>query len=73
MPSVCADDQVGTNFQFAPWSFRAHAGHALLIECQIDHFVLHQQLKTRELFRVRGKEIEKIPLRHERDEFAARG
>ena len=71
MPPVRADDHVGANFQFAPWSFRAYAGHTLLIEDQIDHFVLHQQLETRKFFCVRGKEIEEIPLRHERDEFEA--
>src|SRR5512132_1964698 len=72
MPPGSADDQVGANFQFSTGSFCAHAGHALLIERQIDHFVLHQQLETLEFFCVRGNEIEKIPLRHESDEFAAR-
>src|SRR5215467_6350735 len=69
MPAICADDQVGANFHFACWSLHAHAGDALLVECEIDHFMLHQQLETWEFFCSRRKEIEKIPLRHESDEF----
>ena len=33
---------------------------------------LHQQMKVGIALRVLGEEIEKLPLRHERDELAAR-
>ena len=35
--------------------------------------MFHKQPKTLKPFCVRREEIEKIPLRHEGDEFAARG
>src|SRR5215471_13635167 len=73
MPPVSADNKVSTDFQFAAWHFCPHAHHAVVLENEIDNFVLHEQLKTREPFRVRREKIEKIPLRHKSDELAARG
>ena len=45
---------------------------AILLENEIDNFVLHEQPKIRKSFCVPGEEIEKIALRHEGDELAAR-
>ncbi len=39
---------------------------------QIDDLGFHVQLEGRKFFRMTGKKIEKVPLRHERDELAAR-
>jgi hypothetical protein len=73
MPSIRADDEIGARFQFAARSFCVRASHALILDEQIDDLGFHVQLERWETFGVTGEKIEKIPLRHERDEFAARG
>ena len=62
MPPVCADDSGQRDIY--PGRLRAHTGHALPIERQIDHFVLHNcATETREILVAKVEEIEKIPLR----------
>src|SRR5205814_4701 len=69
---VSTDDEVRAQFYFATWSFCAHANYSLILNQQIDDFGLHKQLECREPFGMTGEKVKKIPLRHERDEFAAR-
>src|SRR5437016_7922811 len=73
MPSIRANHQVGAHFHFATRRFCAYSDDAILLENEIDNFVLHEQPKIRKSFCVPGEEIEKIALRHEGDELAARG
>src|SRR6267378_536518 len=73
MPSVRANHEVGAHFQFAARSFCAHADDATVLDEQIDHLTFHPQLERWKLLGMAGQEIEKIPLRHERDEFATCG
>ena len=73
MPPVGADDEVCAHFQFAARSFRAHADHAIILNQQIDDLGLHVQLESWKTLGMTGEKIKKIPLRHEGDEFAARG
>ena len=73
MPSIRANNKIALHFNFAARSFCAHARHAVVLKNELDNFMFHKQPKTRKPFCVRREEIEKIPLRHEGDEFAARG
>jgi hypothetical protein len=73
MSPIRADDEVRAHFHFAVGSFCAHAVHSLILNQQIDNLGLHVQLEAREPFGMTGEKIEKIPLGHEGDEFAARG
>src|SRR6266481_2249172 len=73
MPSIRADDEICPYIQLATRRFCADADYAIVLYQQIDDLGLHVQLEIRKSFCVGGDEIEKVPLRHERDEFAARG
>src|SRR5437764_14889981 len=73
MAAVSANDKVRACVVFALRRLHAHAGNLLVLDEQIDNFVLHVQREGGELFRVTGEEVQEIPLRHEGDEFAARG
>ena len=72
VPPVRTDDEIRANFHFAARSFCTHAAHSLILDQQINDLCLHVQLEVRETFGMPGEEIKKIPLRHERDEFATR-
>ena len=72
MPPIGANDEVCAHFHFATRSFCTHADYALILNQQIDDFGFHVQLKGRETLGTIGEEIQKIPLRHEGDKFAAR-
>src|SRR3954466_52306 len=67
---VRADYEVGQKIAFAGGSSHAHARDAIVVEEQVDYFMLHKQGKRGELFGFGGEEIEKVPLRHEADHFA---
>src|SRR4029077_14902468 len=69
---VRANHEVCAHFQSAARSLCAHTDHLLILNQHVDDLGLHEQLEGREPFGVAGEKIEKIPLRHERDEFAAR-
>src|SRR6266545_897206 len=73
MPSIRADDEICSRFEFAVWSFCAHADHAPILDEQIDDLGFHVQLKSWKTFGMTREKIKKIPLRHEGDEFAAGG
>src|SRR5438477_11721121 len=70
--TVRTNDQVGPHFALAVWRFHADARNAVIFKKQIDDFMLHVQSKGGELLGVAGEKIQKIPLRHESDKFAAR-
>ena len=72
MSSIRSDDEVCMHLQLATRRFCEHASHAVVLEDKINNFVFHEQLEIRKSFCVTGNEIEKIPLRHKSDEFAAR-
>src|SRR5437773_9283499 len=72
VPPVGTDDEVRPQFHFATWSLCAHANYSLILNQQIDDFGLHKQLESPEPFGMTGEKVKKIPLWHERDEFAAR-
>ncbi len=69
---IRANHEVCAHFHFAARSFCAYAAHALILDEQIGDLGLHVQFKGREPFGMTGEKIEKIPLRHERNEFAVR-
>src|SRR5438105_8874377 len=73
MSSVRADDEVCMHVHFSTRRFRADADYAIVLYQQINDLGLHVQLEIRKSFCVGGNEIEKVPLRHKRDEFATRG
>jgi hypothetical protein len=51
---------------------RAHTDDASIRLDQVGRLRLHVQIEARVALAVRGQEIEEIPLRHQRDELAAR-
>src|SRR5437764_10115349 len=72
MTSICPNDEIGAKVTFAVRSLYPNTRDALLVEDQLDHFMLHVEGKSREAFGFSGEKIQKIPLRHERDELAVR-
>src|ERR1700730_15226481 len=70
MPSIGPDHKIRSKIAFAVRCFCSDPGHAIFVEQKIDHFVLHAKRKRREACRLVSEKIQKIPLRHERDEFA---
>src|SRR5438132_1648173 len=72
MTSIRADDEIGPKIAFAVRSLYPNARDALLVKDEIDHLMLHVEGKSGEAFSFSGKEVQKIPLGHERDEFAVR-
>ena len=51
----------------------AHTGHPAIHKEQIGGLRAHAQIEARKALRVIGHEIQKIPLRHQRDESAMHG
>ena len=72
MAPVRANDKIRVHLQVALRRFCAHADHTRILHQQIDDFRFHVQLEFRKTFGVTREKIQKIPLRHERDEFATR-
>src|SRR5438045_4945411 len=73
MTPVRANNKIGVYLEVALRRFRPHADHTRILHQHIDDFGFHVQLEFRKTFSVTGEKIKKIPLRHERDEFATRG
>src|SRR5438132_14226883 len=72
MATVRTNDQVSPHFALAVCSFCADARNVLIFKKQIDDFMLQVQSKGWEPHCVAREKVQKIPLRHERDKFAAR-
>ena len=62
---------VGADFDVAVRRFGAHADDAVALRDQIGGLGLHAQMEFRIALALLGEEIEEVPLRHQRDEFAA--
>ena len=71
MTSVAADHQVGADREPALRRFRAHADDAASLLDEVGRFGLHAQVERAVAPGLLGEEIEEVPLRHQRDEFAA--
>ena len=72
MTSVATDHQVGADRERAVRRLRAHAHDASVLLDQVGRFGIHAQVEGLVAPGLLGQEIEKVPLRHEGDEFAAR-
>jgi hypothetical protein len=70
--SVCADHEICVHFEFALRRGCSHADDPLIFKKQVGHLDFRSQTKRRAAPRMFGNEIQKIPLRHEGDEFAVR-
>src|SRR5580692_6508943 len=73
MTSVRGDGKAGANLDMATRSRGEDSRDASLLREQILRFGLHQKMEIGKAFRFGGEEVEKIPLRHQGDEFAAGG
>ena len=72
MASVAADHQVGADRQRAALGRRVQADDASILLDQVGRLGLHAQVECLVSLAVLGEEVEEVPLRHERDEFAMR-
>ena len=72
MASVAADHQVGADREHAVRRLGAHAGDAPVLLDQIGRLGLHAQVECPVALALLGQEVEEVPLRHQRDEFAVR-
>jgi len=67
-----AGHEIGTDIEFAGRGVRPHADDAPAFLDQRGRFRLHLQMKARIALAAIGEEIQEVPLRHQRDELAAR-
>ena len=72
MTTIRTNDQVSSHFARAVRGLHADADNLFIFKKQIDDFMLHGQSKGGEVLCAAGEKVEKIPLRHESDKFAAR-
>jgi hypothetical protein len=68
--SVCADHEISAHFELGLRHCCSHSVDPLIFRYQVDHLHFHSQTKKRAATRMFGNEIQKLPLRHEFDEFA---
>ena len=71
MPPVAGHDKIRLDVHGPIRRSRFHSGDPLAHANQVDALALHPDLKASESLRASGKKIQEIPLRHQRDEFAA--
>ena len=67
---MSALNQIGADFDGAVVARRADPDHPVAVQHDIGRARVHQKVKPLETAGVGGEKLEKIPLRHERDEFA---
>src|SRR5579863_3829275 len=72
MTSIAPHHQIRTDLQLSIFIPRDKSCNSIALFQQIGRFVLHEQLKGRELLRLTREKVQEIPLRHERHEFAGR-
>src|SRR5712692_8123443 len=72
MTTVRADDQIGVNLNRSIRSCRLDSDDASVCLQQVDHFRLCLHFESRIARAMFVDEIQKVPLRHEGDEFAVR-
>ena len=73
MTAVCANHQFGANINGTKLSFSAHADDAVAFGDYIGRFRLHTQIKFGIALGMVGHKVQKVPLRHQGDEFAVPG
>ncbi len=71
MAPIRTDCQPAPDFEQSLGRCRANADHCSIFLDEILNFGLHPEVKRRISLGVLGDEVEKIPLRHERDELTA--
>src|SRR5919197_129657 len=72
MPAVCANDDVRSDLELSVGCRCDEAAYAAVRLMEPGDLGLHQQAERRVRARLKCHEIEKIPLRHQRDELAPR-
>ena len=72
MASVATDREVGADRERAVRGLGAHADDAPVLLDQVGRLGLHAQVERRVALALLGQEVQEIPLRHQRDEFAVR-
>ena len=70
MTAVAADREISADRERAVRRRRAHAGDPPVLLDQVRRLGLHAQIERRIALALLGEEIEEVPLRHQRDEFA---
>jgi hypothetical protein len=71
--AVTADYQTGANFERAIGCARLDSGGRIALTKKADGLVLHEQMEAGKPSGTVREEVEKVPLRHERDELAMGG
>jgi hypothetical protein len=71
VPPIASNREVGAHFKRAVGCVGAHARDAAVVLDQVDRLRPHVQMERRIALAVLGEEVEEVPLRHQRDEFAA--
>ena len=69
MPAVARDHQIRLEAHGTLRRSRFHTNSSLAVADQVETLVLHPKLKAGKSLGARGKKIQKIPLRHQRDEL----
>src|SRR5262245_63094298 len=72
MPPIAADGEISTHLEWTVGRVGAHPGHAAALLDQIDRLSSHADVKRGIALALLGQKIEEVPLRHQRDELAAR-
>jgi hypothetical protein len=72
VPSVAADGEVGAHLERTIRRVGAHAGHAAALLDQVDRLRPHADVERGIAPAPLAEKIEEVPLRHQRDELAAR-
>jgi hypothetical protein len=70
MPSVTSNCKRGADLDYAVGSFRRNSSDAPVLLDQFGRFCLHFDLKSRVTFALFNHEVQKVPLRHEREKLA---
>ena len=71
MPAVAADDEIGADGERAVRRVGAQPDDAAALLDQIGRLRLHAQIEGLVALAVVGQKIEKIPLRHQRDDICS--
>src|SRR5262245_1916214 len=71
VPSIGSDNQVGIYVQITLFGLRFHSYYAPGFFDRADSFSIHQQLEVRIALRLRGDEVQEVPLRHQRGVFTS--
>src|SRR5580704_14932212 len=73
MPAVAGNHQIRTDLHRASRGSRLYSNDSITVANQANALVPHPKLETIEALSAPGQEVQKIPLRHQRDKFAMGG